>query len=198
MNTESTYIISPEVAAITRAQYDRHNAWLKSTGKNSYKPEEVPQGCEYPGTEATSALEVYEFCRDRPESYFLYINESKSLAITWAGDELGIVTFGRSYRGNMGDVRVPVTIHAINGKRYHGTYFNSAGNYARVKMCKDKPKPDSRIGKHVEISPAYDLWMRGARFGTIRKIVGNVAHVKMDHPSVKRLARVNDFTILEG
>lgn len=47
-------------------------------------------------------------------------------------------------------------------------------------------------GIRVEISPSHDLWMAGARFGTIRevKILGNgqpVAVVKMDHGQVKRL-----------
>lgn len=59
------------------------------------------------------------------------------------------------------------------------------------------------VGKRVEI-PAYaDLWMRGARFGTIERVIigkGNYLQandpraadifvVRMDHPQVKRLAR---------
>lgn len=60
------------------------------------------------------------------------------------------------------------------------------------------------VGKRVQI-PAYtDLWMRGARFGTIERVIvgsGNyldprdprgatIFCVRMDHPQVKRLARV--------
>jgi hypothetical protein len=60
------------------------------------------------------------------------------------------------------------------------------------------------VGKRVEI-PAYcDLWMRGARFGTIECVsIGKGAYlqagdprgadmfaVRMDHPQVKRLAWV--------
>lgn len=60
------------------------------------------------------------------------------------------------------------------------------------------------VGKRVEI-PAYcDLWMRGARFGTVERVIegrGNYVQandpraatlfaVRMDHPQVKRLARV--------
>ena len=60
------------------------------------------------------------------------------------------------------------------------------------------------VGALVEI-PAYcDLWMRGARFGVVHSVRagrGNyldpkdlrgatVARVKMDHPQVKKLARV--------
>ena len=60
------------------------------------------------------------------------------------------------------------------------------------------------VGKRVEI-PAYcDLWMRGARFGTVERVIerssnfvaahdprgGDIFAVRMDHPQVKRLARV--------
>lgn len=60
------------------------------------------------------------------------------------------------------------------------------------------------VGSRVQI-PAYtDLWMRGARFGTIERVVegrGNyldprdprgatIFCVRMDNPQVKRLARV--------
>lgn len=48
----------------------------------------------------------------------------------------------------------------------------------------------SLVGARVELSPGYDLWMRGARFGVIRKVEGGIATVKMDHPSVKRLQRI--------
>jgi hypothetical protein len=45
-------------------------------------------------------------------------------------------------------------------------------------------------GNRVQIAPHYDLFMRGARYGEIRKIVGGIAHIKMDHPQVKKLARI--------
>lgn len=60
------------------------------------------------------------------------------------------------------------------------------------------------VGKRVQI-PAYtDLWMRGARFGTVERVIvgtGNyldpkdprgatIFCVRMDNPQVKRLARV--------
>ncbi len=52
-------------------------------------------------------------------------------------------------------------------------------------------KPSPFEGIRVEISPGCDLWMRGARFGTIRRIEkGTVAVIKMDHPRVRKLARV--------
>lgn len=81
-----------------------------------------------------SAVEVYEFIERPPETYFLYINRDQKTAATWTGDVLGQVTFGCAFRSNMGDKRIPITIRAINGHTYHGTFFASAGGYARVKM----------------------------------------------------------------
>ena len=47
-------------------------------------------------------------------------------------------------------------------------------------------KNQFRSGARVEIAPHYDLWMMGARFGTIKKLStdGESAIVKMDHPIV--------------
>ena len=59
---------------------------------------------------------------------------------------------------------------------------------------------DQLLGRRVEIAPRYDLWMRGARYGTVRRVYyrGDVVHVaiKMDHPQVRRHARmpVSDIT----
>ena len=51
-------------------------------------------------------------------------------------------------------------------------------------------------GVRVEINPAYDLWMRGARYGVVRSVADGIAAVKMDHPGVQRLFRcsINDLT----
>lgn len=50
-------------------------------------------------------------------------------------------------------------------------------------------------GVRVELSPSLDLWARGARFGTIRRIEksgsAQIAIVKVDHPQIKKLQRVN-------
>lgn len=56
----------------------------------------------------------------------------------------------------------------------------------------------------VEIAPHYDLWMQGARFGTVireyksRKNGRNVVLVQMDHPQVKRPVRIyaDDVTVI--
>ena len=58
--------------------------------------------------------------------------------------------------------------------------------------------PDlARAGSaRIEIPAHYDLWMRGARFGVIRRyhrgIAGAIDYVtvKMDNPRVKRLVRL--------
>jgi len=42
-------------------------------------------------------------------------------------------------------------------------------------------------GSRVELSPACDLWMQGARFGTVISLdQDGFALVKMDHPQVKK------------
>lgn len=54
----------------------------------------------------------------------------------------------------------------------------------------------SLIGKRVEIPVHYDLWMRGARFGTVtgrrqgKPGLSAYLVVKMDHPQVKRRLKV--------
>lgn len=69
---------------------------------------------------------------------------------------------------------------------------------------KNGTKNHPSVGKRIEI-PAYcDLWMRGARFGTVERVIPGTGNfidprdprgatifcVRMDHPQVKRLARV--------
>jgi uncharacterized protein (DUF736 family) len=47
----------------------------------------------------------------------------------------------------------------------------------------------------VEIAPHYDLWMRGAQYGTAvreyysQKLGRNMVAVRMDHPQIKKLFR---------
>lgn len=36
------------------------------------------------------------------------------------------------------------------------------------------------VGDRVELSPATDLWMRGARFGTVARVTKKHVHVKID------------------
>lgn len=44
-----------------------------------------------------------------------------------------------------------------------------------------------QVGTRVEIHPGCDLWMQGARFGTITGRTGDGRiRVRMDHPQVKK------------
>src|SRR5215469_13279623 len=110
-------------------------AWVDSIrGKNgwaSYRPEDKPAHIPYVTNEERSALEVFEFITNPPDKYFLYIDEKNGTATTWMGDMLGNVSLGREYRDSFGGRRVPITVHGINCKKYHGTYYKSSGNYAR-------------------------------------------------------------------
>lgn len=49
-----------------------------------------------------------------------------------------------------------------------------------------------KTGDRVELHPGCDLWMRGAKYGTITKVdeAKQIAHVRMDYPQVKRVQRV--------
>lgn len=101
----------------------------------SYKPEQVAH-LNPPTNDEISAVEVFDFINDPPKKYFLYVNEEKQHVQTWTGDWLGNVTFGKQWRDCFGGVRVSVRVYAINGRQYAGTYYKSAGDYARVKLCK--------------------------------------------------------------
>lgn len=92
--------------------------------------------------EEISAAEVYQFINDPPDKYFLYINEERHEATTWIGEKLGNVTglFQTPKRSNFGDFRVYIDVYGINGKKYHGVYYKSAGDYARIKMYKHQDK----------------------------------------------------------
>lgn len=65
-----------------------------------------------------------------------------------------------------------------------------------TKKMKLTPPPYDRTGHQVlaghriEVPPGSDLWMRGARFGEVRRTeVPGILVVKMDHSSVRKLQR---------
>jgi hypothetical protein len=137
-------MISPQQAANIRQRIDALMAWVDSIrGKNgwaSYKPEDKPAHVPDVTNDERSALEVFEFATNPPDKYFLYINETTHTATTWTGDRLGHVLFGREWRDSFGGRRVPVTIRAINGLTYHGTYYKSSGDFARIRQSTRKTK----------------------------------------------------------
>lgn len=127
-----------------RNRIDTYHRVMKELypNQNGFTPEQIANIVQHghigraPTNEERSAVEVYEFCTNPPQTYFLYINCTKKEATTWTGDKLGSVSFGSEWRDNFGGKRVPITVYAINGKRYHGTYYKSSGDYARIKLCK--------------------------------------------------------------
>jgi len=133
-------VITPEQAQDIRARNEALNQWIDTIrGKNgwaSYKPEDKPANVPDVTNEERSALEVFEFVANPPDKYFLYINEKDRTATTWTGEKLGAVSFGREYRDNFGGRRIPINVHTINGKTYHGTYYKSSGDYARIRVKK--------------------------------------------------------------
>jgi hypothetical protein len=136
-------MITAEYAADIMARSAGLRDWLAATGRtsksgwSSYKHEDaIAAGINPPTDAELSSFELFEFCRAKPDRYFLYISEPIGLATTWTGEKLGRVTFGRAYRDNFGGTRVPVWVKAVNGCSYFGTHFKSAGDYARVRKVK--------------------------------------------------------------
>src|SRR5574343_1756057 len=111
-----------------RALIDLADKWIDSQrGRNGWAcidPKTAPEDYRAVTNEMRSQVEVYEFCAQPPERYFLYVKGDT--ATTWTGERLVAVSFGRAYRDNFGGERVPVTIRAINGRTYHGTHYKSA------------------------------------------------------------------------
>ena len=86
-----------------------------------------------------SNLEVYDFIKEKPKNYSIYVKTNDNdlnEAITWTGQKLGAVTLKTSYRDNFGGTRQSIIVHGINGVIYYGTYYTSSGNYARIKAYK--------------------------------------------------------------
>ena len=133
-------MITSQQATDIRTRNNALMAWMDSirnkNGWASYRPEDKPAHVPDVSNDERSALEVFEFIAKPPDSYFLYVSEDKRTATTWTGEKLGDVVFGREYRDNFGGRRVPVTVRAINGRVYYGTYFKSPGDFARVRLSK--------------------------------------------------------------
>ena len=95
-----------------------------------------------------SAYEVYEWLHDPPVRYFAYVKVNTDrqgygtgTLTTWTGEKLGTVHLGRQYRSGFGyghdRARRSITVVGTNGKRYYGTYYEGAGDYARIKQFKE-------------------------------------------------------------
>lgn len=87
--------------------------------------------------EATNAREVNAWHNDPPVKAFVYVRQERGEICTWMGTMLGtIVSWGKPWRSNMGDMRQSIKVRGTNGRDYYGTYFCSAGDYARLTLCK--------------------------------------------------------------
>jgi len=138
MNTFSTHqeYLDAKTALM---QYEMSANVYRTQNKTTGIPVEICNTFPYAdivNNDLRGKIEVYEFMQDCPKKYFLYIKEDNSTATTWNGEFLGNVHFGKEYRSNMGDKRQPIDVFGINGIKYHGTYYKSAGNYARIKAYK--------------------------------------------------------------
>lgn len=115
-------------------QQELFHTWLGK--RTSYKPEEVPEGLHDISNEARSLIETYRFLQEQPQKYVAYVSEKEKTVTTWMGDYLGSCSFGALYRSNMGDKRISISVKAINGLTYYGTYYRSAGDYCRLTATK--------------------------------------------------------------
>jgi hypothetical protein len=97
----------------------------------------------------TSAMEVYEWNTNPPTKYFAYVSikhpEDAKLPLyisatltTWTGEHLGSAILGKPYTsyGVAISQRRSIHVKGTNGKTYHGTYYQSSGDYARITMHK--------------------------------------------------------------
>lgn len=143
-------IISPEQANEIEARLVPLNAWINSRSGNSWTETEREMAKIANVTnEERSALECFLFCYDPPAKYFAYVSGEAPLqtgcgteygrackVTTWTGEVLGNATLGPVYRDNFGGKRRSISLRAINGQRYSGTYYTSAGDYCRLRAVK--------------------------------------------------------------
>ena len=110
-------------------------------GKNYVDKEmalELPEACT---NDQISAIEVYEFVTNPPDKYFSYIGKrvgNVGVMTTWTGEVLGRVLLWNTWQSNFGDTRMSIDVWGINGIKYHGFYYKSAGDYCRVTAYKEQ------------------------------------------------------------
>ena len=105
----------------------------KSHRRTCYRQEEVSH-LNPPTNEERSKVEIYDFIHNPPDKYFAYPSQDFTKIITWMGDTLGNITWkGMAFKSNRGDSRRAFTMHAINGRVYHGTIYNEINCRMKVK-----------------------------------------------------------------
>ena len=133
-------LITKEERDRIMAAEDKKYKYLKDKKKNWLSPEEQAMLEKQIGftvtNEQRARVEVYDFVNDPPDKYTAYINKESMCMTTWTGESLGIVSFGKRFGSNFGDTRQHITVTAINGRTYYGTYYCSAGDYCHVRAEK--------------------------------------------------------------
>lgn len=124
-----------------RERYDAFHDWLESRNYKSYHVSEEPVEHRISNDEITQ-IEVFEWHLFKPEVYFLYIDEKDKFATTWTGVYLGKVLGNLSARKD----RIGITVFGSNGVIYHGMYYKSSGDYARIYAYKDQAKARKEFG----------------------------------------------------
>lgn len=128
----------------------RFDKWVERfrnprTGALSYYPSDVPKNVGRVTNEMRSQVQTYEFLQNAPETYFVYVRRNvigpglvdrKVEVTTWAGQILGYGRLGHRYKCGLSQ-RYPIWFTAINGVKYRGIYYVSAGDYARVRKVKN-------------------------------------------------------------
>ena len=139
MTIETRALLSEETYTalhLCYQEYERARAALVGT-RNYLTPADMAQLPPALSHEELSALEAYEFVRDRPAHYFAYLDVERGVITTWAGQILGmIVSRGAAYRSNFGDKRRYYRVRGINGLLYGGWHFD-AGDYIRLHALKE-------------------------------------------------------------
>lgn len=115
--------------------------WVDSRRGASYRKDEIPSDLTDVGNEIRSKMELYRFYTNPPERLFCYLNSEVSPEVTtFTGDKLGSVTYWNPYEcpafGGFPSKRVAIRVRGINGVHYAGTYYQSSGNYCRLKRTK--------------------------------------------------------------
>jgi hypothetical protein len=131
MISESTY---NEYKARREAYWEWAGQYVQPNGWTVIPAGVTPPAEANSTNEERAAMEVYEWHHDKPTEYFLYIKDR--IATTWTGEKLGTVSFKNEWRSNMGDVRISIDVRGTNGVKYHGIYYKSAGDYARITAYK--------------------------------------------------------------
>jgi hypothetical protein len=149
-------MISQQMATAIRKREARYDTWRN--GRTSVLTADIPRWA--PTNAERSQLELFDFVTNPPERYFAYVTINPDGATmpgsgivdvptyatatyglhrvkvgTWVGDSLNSspVTLGAVYRSNFGDKRRSIRFVAINGHTYAGTYYQSAGDYCRLR-----------------------------------------------------------------